>query len=77
MQAPDTKPGPYYVTARDAGRYHVMAGPYADHAAALADVQRARDIAYEHDGRAWFMAWGTARIEDSDRIGTLNKLGLI
>lgn len=77
MTAPDARPGPYYVSAIDAGKVHTMAGPYADHAAALADVNKARDIAYQHDGRAWFMSWGTVRIEGSDRVGTLNKHGLI
>lgn len=77
MQEPDTRPGPYYVTAVDAGRVYTMAGPYATHAAALADVDRAREVAYAHDGRAWFMAWGTARMEGSDRVGTLNRLGLL
>ncbi len=74
---PDTAPGPYYVSAIDAGRTFLMAGPYTLHGAALADVDKVRDIANKHDGRAWFMAWGTVRIEGSDRVGTLNKLGLL
>lgn len=76
-QTPDTRPGPYYVSAIDAGKTYTMAGPYADHASALADVDRARDIASDHDGRAWFMSWGTVRIEGSDRVGNLNKHGMI
>lgn len=74
---PDTKPGPYFVSARDGGKHYVMAGPYPTHAEALADVERARNITYEHDARAWFMAWGTCRIEGSDRVGNLNKAGLM
>jgi hypothetical protein len=35
-------------------------------------------IADKHDGRAWFMSWGTVRLtDDSPRIGTLNKHNLI
>lgn len=77
VQEPDSRPGPYFVSAVDGDRVHIMAGPYEHHADALADVDRARDIAYSHDGRAWFMAWGTVRIEGSDRIGQLNKFNLI
>jgi hypothetical protein len=77
-QQPDTLPGPYYVSAIDDTRNtHLMAGPYALHAAALADVDKARDIAVKHDPRAWWMAWGTVRIEGSTRIGQLNKFGLL
>jgi hypothetical protein len=76
-QTPDTKPGPYYVSATDAGKFHLMAGPYNQHADALADVDRARNIACKHDGRAHFMAWGTVRMEGCDRVGTLNKFNLI
>ena len=74
---PDTKTGPYYVTAKNERGFHLMAGPYARHEDALADVNRSRDIAYARDRRAWFMTWGTTRIEGADHIGTLNKRGLI
>ena len=68
----------YYVSAKDAGSHWLMAGPYRTHAEALADVDRARNIADEHDGRAWFYAWGTCRMKDgTDRPGNLNKAGLI
>jgi hypothetical protein len=76
-QQPDTRPGPYYVTAVDGSRWFKMAGPYVGHAAALADVDRARDIASNVDGRAHFMAWGTCRAEGSTDIGALNKHKLI
>ena len=75
---PDTAPGPYYVSAISAaGRTFLMAGPYELHGAALADVDRALNIAYEHDVRAWFMAWGTARVDGCERRGRLNELGLM
>jgi hypothetical protein len=69
--------GPYYVSAIDAGHTFLMAGPYELHGAALADVDRALHIACERDGRAWFMAWGTVRIEGSECVGKLNELGLM
>lgn len=74
---PDTAHGPYYVSAIDAGRTFLMAGPYELHGAALADVDRALRIAYEHNVRAWFMAWGTVRVEGCQRQGRLNELGLM
>ena len=76
---PDPRPGPYFVSAIDGTKAYIMAGPYATHGEALAKVDPARDIAYDKsaDGRAWFMRWGTCRIEGSTRVGTLNKLGLI
>jgi hypothetical protein len=55
-----------------------MAGPYDTHQEALADVGKARNIANEHDGRAWFMGWGTIRDKDDKRTpGNLNKAGLM
>lgn len=76
-QTPDTRPGPFYVSAVDGTKNYLMAGPYAQHADALADVERARDIANNADGRAWFMSWGTCRIEGCTLLGNMNKLGLI
>lgn len=74
---PDTAPGPYYVSAVDAGRTFLMAGPYDFHGSALADVDRALRIANERDGRAWFMSWGTVRVEGCEQRGRLNELGLM
>ena len=74
---PDTRPGPYWVTAKDAGHYFVMAGPYETHKEALGAVDMARDTASDIDGRAWFMAWGTARIPDRTKPGNLNRCHLI
>ncbi len=77
IQTPDTRPGPYYVSAIDGRKNYLMAGPYAQHADALEDVQRVREIADKADARAHFMAWGTCRIEGSTQVGNMNKLGLI
>lgn len=77
-QTPDTKPGPYYVSAIDGAKTYLMAGPYDQHADALADVDKARDIATSADGRAWFMAWGTVRRNDGATTpGRLNIFKLI
>ena len=73
--------GRYFVTAIDAGHTYYMAGPYPEHVDALADVQKALEIADRHDGRAWFMSWGTVRITDDsyrpNMVGNINKAGLM
>lgn len=76
-QQPDTRPGPYYVSCIRGGKTYPMAGPYQDHASALADVEKAREAGYAADPRTWFDAWGTIRIEGCDRIGRLNQLNLM
>jgi hypothetical protein len=71
-------PGSYYVTCVDGPRYWNMSGPYSTHAAALADVDKALKIANEHDGRAWFMSWGTTRMADElKEPGMLQKHKLL
>ena len=76
-QTPDTKPGPYYVTAVDGGEIFPMSGPYTLHTDALAAVEKARNIAGNYDGGAWFAAWGTCRLPEHTKPGRLNQLGLI
>jgi hypothetical protein len=77
MQTPDTKPGPYYVTAvlDDSRKVYPMAGPYALHADALADVERIRRVAESVDRRALWAAFGTCRLPDYGKPGKLNALG--
>lgn len=50
----------FYVSAIDGDRKHLVAGPYPTHDEALGRVDAVREAAYQRDGRAWFMAWGTA-----------------
>ena len=75
------EPGKYFVTATepkpDGSRsFWCMAGPYNTHRAALAKVDEALMIADKYDPRAWWMAWGTARLpEDSALIGKLQQAG--
>ena len=78
-QIPDTRPGNYYVTVRDGGRYDFLAGPFRDdHQAALDLVDRCREITEGLDTWAYFYAFGTARIDYGySEPGKLNRhLGL-
>ena len=71
-------PGDYFVSAIDGDRYWLMAGPYPTYAEADAIKDKARDITNEHDGRAWFMAWGVCRKDvGCGLVGNLNKAGLL
>ena len=74
--------GAYYVSAVDAGHVFLMAGPYQTHADALADVDKALEIADSKDGRSWFMGWGTVNVAERYKgklfpLGKLNELGLM
>lgn len=70
--------GTYYVTAVDGPSWWRMAGPYDTHQEALADVERCLQVANKHDGRAWFMSWGTIRDKTENRApGNLNKAGVL
>lgn len=77
-QAPDSKPGNYYVTAIDGGRVYLMAGPFMNaHWKALCAVRTVKEAAEEIDGRASFMAWGTSRFEETVTTpGRLNSVVL-
>lgn len=63
-QTPDTKPGPYYVSAMkpDGSAYWLMRGPFDRHADALDKVSETMNKAIEIDPRAQWMAWGTCRL---------------
>lgn len=71
---PDTRPGPYYVSALDGPRTALVAGPFPTHAEALSWVDRARTAAGEVDPKAVWYAFGTCRIDDASyaRPGVLN-----
>lgn len=72
----DDRPGDYFVSAVDAGKLSLVAGPYASHQQALDHVDSVRSIAEECDPRACFYFFGTARLEPgSGRIGVLNRHG--
>ena len=62
MKTPDTKPGPYYVSATNNEKYWLMRGPFDRHADALAAVDETRERAYTLDPRSHWMAWGTCRL---------------
>jgi len=77
QQTPDTRAGAYYVSAIDGPRTYLMAGPYDQHADALANVDRALSAANDIDPRAWFMAWGTVRYDEPQGSGRLNQRGVM
>lgn len=74
-QAPDTAPGPYYVSAVDGKRSAYISGPYATHPEALAQVDVARRIASKHDPRSHFAAFGTMRCKpETTAPGVLQRV---
>lgn len=77
IQSPDQRPGDYFVSAIDAGKYALLSGPYKKHEDALADVVTVKRISDAHDGRAHWWSFGTCRLEPkSGRVGTLQKHNL-
>jgi hypothetical protein len=50
----------YYVTVTSDNRKGFLLGPYNTHQAALNNVERGKELAFEHDGFADFYAYGTA-----------------
>lgn len=68
----------YYVSVVDAGRVGLLAGPFDDHADALALVDSARALAVSLNPWAHFYAFGTvARRDDYRKPGLLNgQLGI-
>jgi hypothetical protein len=55
----------FYVTARDAGRTSLVAGPYDTHAEAIAKLPEAKATAIENEPRAHFYSFGTAAVPRS------------
>ena len=73
IQAPDTAPGPYYVSIVDGGRLCLALGPFRTHAPAIAAVSPVRTYCNRMDGRCHFMTFGTVRVTDgTDTPGRLN-----
>jgi hypothetical protein len=69
----------YFVTAIDGPTFYYMAGPYKTHRAALDQVEPARKIACDRDGKGHFMGWGTvksSRTEQAPHQGCSLKLGV-
>lgn len=62
---PDSRPGHYYVTVRDAGRTGWILGPYPQHQEAIDNVDRGRDLANDANSRACFYSYGTSRVDPS------------
>lgn len=66
-QAPDTRPGHYYVSATDGGsHWFAMVGPLATHHEALDLVDDVRKYANEVDCRSVWYNFGTCRVDPSE-----------
>lgn len=66
-QDPDTKPGDYYVSVLDSGRYALALGPFRDdHAGALERVAEVRVYCQEQTAKAAWWAFGTCRLDSAD-----------
>ncbi len=67
--ANDSAGSAYYVTIQDAGRSAFVAGPYASHGEAEADLELVRNLGEALDPRAVWYAWGTARADAGTDVG--------
>jgi len=74
-QQPDSRPGHYYVSVVRSGTdWRPLLGPFEQHAAALARVDKARAKALELDPKAPWYSYGTVRAEHYAGAGILNRL---
>lgn len=76
-QEADSKPGDFYVSILDSGRYALALGPFRDdHAGALAQVDRVRTHVLDNYPRAAWWAFGTCRLDSADDnpTGKLNDM---
>ena len=62
----------YYVSAIDAGRVAIIAGPFKTHQEAKDQVNAARRTADAIDPRAHFYAFGTCKMQNGHTEGKLN-----
>lgn len=76
-QAPDTQPGPYYVSVIRGNNDHTLvSGPYPLHQDALDRVNKSRIVSERHDPRAAWYAFGTVRMREAfDGPGVLQRWG--
>jgi hypothetical protein len=61
----------YYVTVQDDGRTGFLLGPFKTHEEALAQVNRARDLADRADPFAAFYAFGTSSLPADATVKTV------
>lgn len=66
----------YYVSIIRDGRKGLLAGPFATHTEAIANVSAARNEAYKVDPWSWFDLFGTCSLprDAKNPKGTLNKI---
>jgi len=55
----------FYVTVKDGPRTGWLLGPYGTHDEALANVERGKELAEEHDRWAHFYFYGTTLVRGS------------
>ena len=79
-QNPDKRPGAYYASVVDGGRFRLLAGPVATHSEALALVEPAERLIrqrYANDPKLPWYGFGTLRMDETAGAGILNAdLGL-
>ena len=79
-QAPDHRPGDFYVTVVNDKKVGYLSGPYPGHARALSDVTRVTKIARHLDNSpdSHFYSFGTARIDGgTHEPGLLQRMGIL
>lgn len=70
----NNEPGYYYVSVIRDSRKVLALGPFADHQTAIGKIDAVQAFCCEHDPRAWFDAYGTARYNGDDApSGKLNN----
>lgn len=52
----------FFVSVADYNRHGLLAGPFATHEEAEANVEAVRDIACEMNAKAWFYGFGTSGV---------------
>ena len=62
----------YYVSIIDGKQFNTVAGPFKTHQEALDMVEPAREIGNELDRKSHFYGWGTVKMENGYKEGSLN-----
>ncbi|KKM99239.1 hypothetical protein LCGC14_1149780 [marine sediment metagenome] len=63
----------FYVSVVDGNRYALLAGPFKTHKESLDMVDKVKDKGQELDRKGVFYAFGTVKMENGYREGSLNK----
>lgn len=63
----------YYVSVVDGNKFALLAGPFRTHEAALKMVDKVTEKAQEIDRKSIFYGFGTVKMGNGHREGSLNK----